>query len=101
MLDLANKIKKTTMTNYTPTPPQDEGVVMTPTKQRTGRGRKVESGKFDKIIADSQRISSEEVHGLLTQVLKDRLFNGVRYVRGGQIGKLDERPEGTQMEVVE
>ena len=63
-------------------------MVMTPTKTRAGRGRKNENGKFDKIIADSERISSEEVHGLLTQVLKDRLFNGVRYVRGGQVGDL-------------
>jgi len=53
-------------------------MAMTPTKPRAGRGRKNETGKFDKIIADSERISSEEVHGLLTQVLKDRLFNGVR-----------------------
>lgn len=63
---------------------------MTPTKPRQGRGRKAESGKFDKIITDSERISSEEVHGMLTQVLKDRLFNGVRYVKEGQIGNLDE-----------
>ena len=53
---------------------------MTPTKPRPGRGRKNQSGKFNEIVADSQRISGEEVHGLLTQVLKDRLFNGVRYV---------------------
>jgi len=53
-------------------------MAMTPTKAHAGRRRKNESGKFDKIIADSERISSEEVHGLLTQVLKDRLFNGVR-----------------------
>jgi len=55
---------------------------MTPTKPRVGRARKLEQGKFDKIITDSERIASEEVHGLLTQVLKSRLFNGVRYVRG-------------------
>ena len=66
---------------------------MTPTKARQGRGRKAEAGKFDKIIADSERISSEEVHGLLTQVLKDRLFNGVRHVKGGQVGNLNERSE--------
>ena len=72
---------------------------MTPTKQR--RGRKPEPGNFDKVITDSERISSEEVHGLLTQVLKDRLFNGVRYIRGGQVGKLDEKPEGLGMEVVD
>jgi hypothetical protein len=78
-----------------------EGVVMTPTKPRAGRGRKPESGKFDKVIADSERISSEEVHGLLTQVLKDRLFNGVRYVKGGQVGTLDERPQGNGMELVD
>ena len=66
---------------------------MTPTKPRQGRGRKAEVGKFDKIITDSERISSEEVHGLLTQVLKDRLFNGVRYVKGGQVGNLNERSE--------
>jgi len=78
------------------------GPVMTPTKPRIGKGRKHESGKFDKIITDSERISSEEVHGLLTQVLKDRLFNGVRYVRGGQVGRLDQPcPEGGSMEVVE
>jgi hypothetical protein len=68
-------------------------MAMTPTKPRQGRGRKAEAGKFDKIIADSERISSEEVHGLLTQVLKDRLFNGVRYVKGGQVGDLNERSE--------
>jgi len=102
MLDLANKIQKTTSTHYTTTSSSDlDGVIMTPTKPRAGRGRKVEQGKFDKVIADSERISSEEVHGLLTQVLKDRLFNGVRYVKGGQIGKLDDQPEGTKMEVVD
>ena len=63
---------------------------MTPTKPRTGRGRKQDGGKFDKIITDSERISSEEVHGLLTQVLKDRLFNGVRYVKRRQIGGMDD-----------
>jgi len=62
---------------------------MTPTKTR-GRGKKPEPGKFDKII-----------DGLLTQVLKDRLFNGVRYIRGGQMGRLDEKPEGSGMEVVD
>ena len=67
-----------------------DGIVMMPIKPRQGPGRKAEaSGKFDKIIADSERISSEEVHGLLTQVLKDRLFNGVRYVRGEQVASLD------------
>ena len=103
MIDLANKIQKTTSTHYNPSPSSSEfdGLVMTPTKPRAGRGRKPEAGRFDKVIADSERISSEEVHGLLTQVLKDRLFNGVRYVRGGQIGKLDQRPEGSGMEVVE
>ena len=102
MIDLANKIQKTTNTHYTTSSSTElDGLVMTPTKPRAGRGRKTESGRFDKIIADSERISSEEVHGLLTQVLKDRLFNGVRYVKGGQIGDLDERPEGGGMEIVE
>ena len=73
---------------------------MTPTKSRQGRVRKPELGRFDKIIADSGRISSEEVHGLLTQVLKDRLFNGVRYVKGGQTGNLNERPEGAGLEII-
>ena len=73
---------------------------MTPTKSRQGRARKVESGKFDKLIADSERISSEEVHGLLTQVLKDRLFNGVRYIKGGQVGNFNEKPEGGGMEII-
>lgn len=104
MIDLASKIAKTTNTHYTTissSATEMDGLIMTPTKQRAGRGRKPEAGRFDKIIADSERISSEEVHGLLTQVLKDRLFNGVRYVRGGQVGDLDKRPEGDGMEVVE
>jgi Cop9 signalosome subunit 5 C-terminal domain len=80
MQDLTSKIQKTTSQNFTSSAPSSDldGMVMTPTKQRVGRGRKNVSGKFDKIIADSERISGEEVHGLLTQVLKDRLFNGVR-----------------------
>lgn len=103
MLDLANKIQKTTTTHYTTAAATQEmdGLAMTPTKPRSGRGRKFEPGRFDKVIADSERISSEEVHGLLTQVLKDRLFNGVRYVKGGQVGRLDQSPEGNGMEVVE
>jgi COP9 signalosome complex subunit 5 len=100
MLDLSNKIQKSTSANYMQSSSDFDGVVMTPTKTR-GRGKKPEPGKFDKVIADSQRISSEEVHGLLTQVLKDRLFNGVRYIRGGQMGRLDEKPEGSGMEVVD
>jgi hypothetical protein len=82
--------------NYSPSAPSNpdlDGAVMTPTKLRQGRGRRAEAGKFDKVIADSERISSEEVHGLLTQVLKDRLFNGVRYVRGGQVGNINDQPK--------
>jgi Cop9 signalosome subunit 5 C-terminal domain len=75
---------------------------MTPTKARVGRGRKREGGKFDKIITDSERISSEEVHGLLTQLLKDRLFNGVRYVKGGQLRELgNETCVHREMDVVD
>lgn len=75
---------------------------MTPTKARVSRGRKREGGKFDKIIADSERISSEEVHGLLTQLLKDRLFNGVRYVKGGQFREQgDETCVNREMDVVD
>ena len=91
-MDLADKIQKTSSSTYVNTndPPADVEVIsMTPTKAPRGGGsrpgRKSESGKFDKIITDGERISSEEVHGLLTQVLKDRLFNGVRYVRGGLV----------------
>lgn len=80
MQDLTSKIQKSTSQNFTSTPRSSDlnGLTMTPTRQRPGRGRKNESGKFDQIVADSERISGEEVHGLLTQVLKDRLFNGVR-----------------------
>ena len=69
---------------------------MTPTKSRPTKGRKQDSEAFDKIITDSERISTEEVHGLLTQVLKDRLFNGVRYVKGASPG---ESVEGGEMQV--
>ena len=72
---------------------------MTPTKSRTGKARKLEAGKFDKLIADSERISSEEVHGLLTQTLKNQLFNGVKYIKGGRVGNT-ENGEGP-MEIVE
>jgi Cop9 signalosome subunit 5 C-terminal domain len=99
MIDLASKIQRTTNTSYSTSTPDLDGIVMTPTKPRAGRGRRPESGKFDKIIADSERISSEEVHGLLTQILKDQLFNGVRYVKGGQMGRLDEKQD--DMEVVD
>lgn len=91
-MDLADKIRKgSSSTSVNTESPNDiDAMSMTPTKSsRAGpvRGTKKpgESRKFDKIITDSERISSEEVHGLLTQVLKDRLFNGVRYVRGGQV----------------
>ena len=105
-MDLADKIQKTSSSTYVnPNEPLAdlEVISMTPTKApRGGRGRsgrKSESGKFDKIITDSERISSEEVHGLLTQVLKDRLFNGPRYVKGGQVMNGDVQM-GT-MEMVE
>ena len=75
---------------------------MTPTRPRVGRGRRsaADAGKFDKLITDSERISTDEAHGLLTQILKDRLFNGVRYVRGGQSG-LDQQLPDHGMNVVD
>jgi len=104
-MDLADKIRKSSSSTYVNTneSPNDLDVMsMTPTKSsRAGpvRGTKKpgESGKFDKIITDSERISSEEVHGLLTQVLKDRLFNGVRYVKGGQVISRDVQMANVEM----
>jgi len=96
--DLAKKIEKTTGNRYTVgTASSDlDGLTMTPTKSRPTKGRKPDSESFDKIITDSERISSEEVHGLLTQVLKDRLFNGVRYIKGANGG---EAVDGGEMQV--
>jgi hypothetical protein len=92
-MDLVDKIRKgttSTSINASESSNDIDFMNMTPTKSsRAGPVRRTkkpsESRKFDKIIMDSERISSEEVHGLLTQVLKDQLFNGVRYVKGGQV----------------
>jgi hypothetical protein len=104
-MDLADKIQKASSSTYVNTgdaPADLEVISLTPTKpSRAGgrAGKKSETGKFDKIITDSERISSEEVHGLLTQVLKNRLFNGVRYVKGGQV--LTGNAQMGNMEMVE
>jgi len=97
MTDLANKIEKLTNTHFAKDTVDLDGIAMTPTKPLAGRGRKLEQGRFDKVIRDSEKIAGEEVHGLLTQVLKDRLFNGVRYVKGAQGRGLD----GSMMEIVD
>mmetsp|Transcript_10496 Transcript_10496/g.17172 ORF Transcript_10496/g.17172 Transcript_10496/m.17172 type:complete len:333 (+) Transcript_10496:45-1043(+) len=43
--------------------------------------RKGEESKVAQITKDSSKITVEQVHGLLSQVLKDMLFNSVRPVR--------------------
>jgi COP9 signalosome complex subunit 5 len=35
------------------------------------------AGTFDKIVKDSSKIASEEITGLLANVVKNRIFNGV------------------------
>jgi COP9 signalosome complex subunit 5 len=85
MGDLANKIQRVTNAQFTKDT-LDIDVTLTPTKRVQPRG-KMDRGQLEKVVRDSERISSEEVHGLLTQVIKDRVFNGVRYVRGRTAGE--------------
>ncbi|XP_039065442.1 COP9 signalosome complex subunit 5a-like isoform X2 [Hibiscus syriacus] len=57
-----------------------------------GPPRKKEESQLAKITRDSSKISVEQVHGLMSQVIKDILFNSVRQSSGSPSGQSGPEP---------
>lgn len=74
MLDLSQKIHKT------------ENLLVVESSKNTrsslipqsSLGKAQAEGQLDKVVKDSNKIASEEIAGLFSSVVKDRVFGGVK-----------------------
>lgn len=72
MIDLAQKINKT-----------EHGIISGGSKASRSSllppsGKAQSEGQLDKVVKDSNKIASEEIAGLFSSVVKDRVFGGVK-----------------------
>ncbi|KAK9383342.1 JAB1/Mov34/MPN/PAD-1 ubiquitin protease-domain-containing protein [Kockiozyma suomiensis] len=72
MLDLSRKIPKAEAAV--------NAAASSAMQARSSMSRKEESGEseLDKVLRDTTKIASEEIHGLLSQAVKDRIFNNLK-----------------------
>lgn len=75
MLDLSQKIHKTEPTLAGSGKGNRSSLL--PTSSGTGKGANTE-GQLDKVVKDSNKIASEEIAGLFSSVVKDRIFGNVK-----------------------
>lgn len=76
MLDLSQKIHKTEVTLLAGSGKGNRSSLL-PTSSGTGKGTNTE-GQLDKVVKDSNKIASEEIAGLFSSVVKDRIFGSVK-----------------------
>lgn len=76
MLDLSQKIHKTELTLLASSGKGNRSSLL-PTSSGTGKGANTE-GQLDKVVKDSNKIASEEIAGLFSSVVKDRIFGSVK-----------------------
>lgn len=76
MLDLSQKIHKTEVTLLAGSGKGNRSSLL-PAGSGTGKGANTE-GQLDKVVKDSNKIASEEIAGLFSSVVKDRIFGSVK-----------------------
>ncbi|KAK9332432.1 JAB1/Mov34/MPN/PAD-1 ubiquitin protease-domain-containing protein [Lipomyces starkeyi] len=73
MLDLSNKIAKAESSIGA-----SISALLGARSLVTGRREEPRESELDKIVRDTTKIASEEIHGLLSQAVKDRVFNNLK-----------------------
>ncbi|KAH8146285.1 uncharacterized protein LAJ45_09727 [Morchella importuna] len=82
MLDLSQKIHKTEMTLFSGAGKGNRSSLLP--AGSSGAKSSGSEGQLDKVVKDSNKIASEEIAGLFSSVIKDRIFGGVKVDTAGK-----------------